>query len=163
MTDKDQWMTPGHVVDVARAALGSIELDPATSDEAQQRIRAVRWWTLADDALSRDWRSPSVWLNPPYSGPRPFVAAMVDGWQSGDVRAGLIILTATSAFGTCYGLAAVRAAALVCCPGRVRFVMPGGIVGTAPRDGSVILAGGPGLKIDTAAGALEGLGPVLRA
>ena len=78
------------------------------------------------------------------------------------MRAGAIILTATSALGSPYGIAAVRASSLLCFPGRVRFNRPGGSVGTAPRDASVILAGGPGLEVETAAGALGTLGPVLR-
>ena len=172
MTDKDQWQTPPYILEAARAALGGdIDLDPATSPEAQKRVRADRWWTLADDALSRDWRSPSVWCNPPYSGPGPFVGKMVKGWQSGDVRSGLIILTATAAFGSIYGRPLLAACRLIYLPGsdpasgrnapRVEFIDPGPGQRASPPGASVILAGGSYLDIETAARALEELGPVL--
>ena len=66
MAGSAEWMTPGYVVSMARAVLGTIDLDPASSDFAQKTVRAERYYTKADDGLLQEW-SGRVWLNPPYS------------------------------------------------------------------------------------------------
>ena len=70
----DQWFTPLHLRELAQRVLRRIDLDPATS--AENPLQAVRWFTAADDALSRPWRTLleapgpdqdfTIWLNPPY-------------------------------------------------------------------------------------------------
>lgn len=56
--------TPASVTEPARALLGAFDLDPASCPEANERIRATRFFTQADDGLSQAW-SGRVWLNPP--------------------------------------------------------------------------------------------------
>ena len=46
--------------------MGGIDLDPASSDIAQQTVKTTRYYTIVDDGLSHDW-SGRVWLNPPYA------------------------------------------------------------------------------------------------
>lgn len=68
--DGDVWGTPEFWAELAREFFGGeIDLDPASNDRAQQIIRANRYFTKADDALSKRWEATSVWLNPPYSKP----------------------------------------------------------------------------------------------
>src|SRR5207253_2666456 len=43
-----------------------IDLDPASCYEANQTVRASRYYTKEDDGLSKEWYG-NVWLNPPYS------------------------------------------------------------------------------------------------
>ena len=56
--------TPPWLVDAARATLGSIDLDPASCDEANAWIQAGRIFTAADNGYTRPW-SGHVFLNPP--------------------------------------------------------------------------------------------------
>ena len=37
-----------------------------TSESAQRRVKALRYYTPAADAFTQSWASPRLWLNPPY-------------------------------------------------------------------------------------------------
>ncbi len=89
----DEWYTPREVVEAARRALGGIDLDPASCDVAQETVRAARYFTKADDGLSRPWEG-RVFLNPPFSvkaGKAEFVAKLVEHYVAGDVEAAVLV------------------------------------------------------------------------
>lgn len=61
-----EWGTPTATLDLVRQVLGEIEFDPASSPSFNRQVRAERFLTAEDDALTADWGSPStIWLNPP--------------------------------------------------------------------------------------------------
>lgn len=66
-TFSNEWYTPPELVDAARQAMGGIDLDVASCDEAQSWIQAKRYFTEQDDALTKQWQG-RVWMNPPYKG-----------------------------------------------------------------------------------------------
>lgn len=57
-------LTPEWLVEKVRRVLGTIALDPASSAEANERVRAAEFFTRADDGLSRTWHGP-LFLSPP--------------------------------------------------------------------------------------------------
>jgi hypothetical protein len=65
--DGNQFSTPAKYVEAARKVMGGIELDPATNPSAQLVVKADRFYTRDDDALTKSWAASSVWLNRPYS------------------------------------------------------------------------------------------------
>lgn len=65
-TGKNEWYTPVEYIHATREVMGEIDLDPASSKEAQETIQARHYFTSEDDGLSKVW-SGRVWLNPPYS------------------------------------------------------------------------------------------------
>ena len=74
--DADSWATPEYLVRAAYHVLGDpIGLDPCSN--ARSIVRARVKWTKADDCLSHsvdEWASHrTIWLNPPYSDPGPFL------------------------------------------------------------------------------------------
>lgn len=52
--DSDAWFTPAVYIEAARRVLGGIHLDPFSCAHAQQTVKAARFLTRADDALSPD-------------------------------------------------------------------------------------------------------------
>ena len=78
-----EWYTPTRIVDAARDVLGGvIDLDPASSEIANKRVRAAQYYD--HDGLTRPWRG-RVWLNHPFSraaNPR-WVKRAVDAHEAG--------------------------------------------------------------------------------
>lgn len=64
--DGDEWYTPTEIVQAARDVLGEIDLDPASNPHAQKVVRAAKYFTKQDDALTKEWNG-RVFCNPPYS------------------------------------------------------------------------------------------------
>jgi len=65
LTGNVDWYTPELYVDLARRVMGTIDLDPASSDKAQEVAQAEKFYTEADDGLQQAWWG-NVFLNPPY-------------------------------------------------------------------------------------------------
>jgi ParB family chromosome partitioning protein len=129
-TGEVEWYTPAQYVDMARDALGgAIDLDPASSDVAQRNVRAARYFTRADDGLTKEWRG-NIWLNPPYAQPhiKHFADKLIAEHCAGRVKAAIVLTndcTDTSWFHKLAG-----AANTICFTrGRIRFESPFGKVG----------------------------------
>lgn len=95
--DGDEWYTPAEYIEAARTVLGEIDLDPASCEAANQTVRAGRYLTKADDALTQTWHG-RVWLNPPYSTPliKHFVSKLIDQYESGSVTEAIILTNNSS-------------------------------------------------------------------
>src|SRR5512134_3111360 len=83
-TDKTDWHMPVECIEAARACLRAIDLDPASSAGAQEAVRAARYLTVEEDALSQEWHG-HIWLNPLHSLPevRRLVAKLLAEYRSG--------------------------------------------------------------------------------
>src|SRR5262249_53088932 len=88
-TGNNEWHTPQQIVDLSRTVLGTVDLDPATTVEANEIVKATRIYTKADDGLKQEneWHG-NVFLNPPYAQPdiTLFVSKMVAEYKSGRVK-----------------------------------------------------------------------------
>ncbi len=68
MVSTDENYTPSDFVGIWRDFMGGFDLDPFSCEQANQAIQASTYWTVGDDALSKDWSGYTrKWVNPPYS------------------------------------------------------------------------------------------------
>lgn len=70
-----EWYTPSHIIEAARNCMGSIDLDPASTDKANEVVKASKYYTEDDNGLLLPWYG-NVWLNPPYA--RGMVEQFID-------------------------------------------------------------------------------------
>lgn len=95
--ESDDWYSPAWLVEAARQVLGGIELDPASCDAAQKVVQAGAYFTKADDGLAISWFAETVWLNPPYSQPLPWIQKLLRAFDGDDVEAALVLVNLTGA------------------------------------------------------------------
>lgn len=145
-TGENEWYTPAEYVEKARAVLGTIDLDPASSKRAQETVQAGRFFTAEDDGLTREW-SGRVWLNPPYAQPaiHQFADKMVAEVSAGRVSEA-IMLTHNYTDTAWFHLAESVADAVCFTRGRIRFVGPNGEV-AAPTQGQAFFYYGPNVEL----------------
>lgn len=62
----DEWYTPEQYIEAARLVMGSIDLDPASNEFANEVVRAGTYFDEETDGLMQEWFG-NIWLNPPYS------------------------------------------------------------------------------------------------
>jgi ParB family chromosome partitioning protein len=133
-TGKTEWYTPVEYIELARQVLGNIDLDPASCEYAQSRVRARRYYTAEDDGLAKEWAG-RVWLNPPYSQPAivHFVEKLVASVQSGGIS-DAILLTNNYTDTSWFHHAESACAAICFTRGRIRFEDETSVV-SAPVNG----------------------------
>ena len=117
-----EWYTPPEYIAAARAVLGAIDLDPASSAAANAGVGATRFYTSADDGLSLPWEASTIWLNPPYGQPliAQFCFKLVETVSPGSVSAVALVNNASET-AWWQGLAG-EASAISFPKGRIRFL-----------------------------------------
>jgi len=134
-----EWYSPPQVIAAARAVLGTIDLDPASSIAANAVVQAKQFFTKADNGLTREWHG-RVWVNPPYSG--DLVGKFVDKLLL-EIRAGrtqqAILLVNACADAQWFHRAATASAAICFTVGRIKFWAADGRPNKSPRDGQAFL------------------------
>ncbi len=134
---ENDWYTPPEYIEASRAVLGDIDLDPATSDFAQQTVKAKRYYTKADNSLDKPWHG-KVWMNPPYSMPeiKQFAEKIVQEFQDGRVSEAIVLTNNSS--DTNWFHALLGTAGIACFPSsRVKFYNPDSEV-MATRQGQTL-------------------------
>lgn len=113
-----EWYTPKQYIESARKVMGSIDLDPASSKEAQKIVRAAKYYDSKADGLTKKWKG-NIWLNPPYNIVRQFVDKLLD---SPFDQAIVLVNNATET--EWFARLAERSSAMVFHTGRIRFATP---------------------------------------
>lgn len=104
--DSDAWHTPPQYVEAARAVMGSIDLDPFSSSDANAVIKAAYFFDKDRSALAQRWAPGSkaqqrkyphgfnVWMNPPYS--LGLIDKAIDrllaAWEAHTVRQAIVLV-----------------------------------------------------------------------
>lgn len=93
-SESNEWYTPANLIQKATSLLGVINLDPASSELANQTVQARQIYTIDDDGLTRQWVG-NVWCNPPYGDDvARFVEKMIAEYESGHILEGLLLVAA---------------------------------------------------------------------
>jgi phage N-6-adenine-methyltransferase len=134
----NEWYTPAEYIEAAREVLGTIDLDPASSDIANQTVQAKHYFTAEVDGLAHEW-SGRIWMNPPYAGELigQFTSKLMQHYDEGKIEAAIVLVN--NATETKWFQEMAQEASAVCFPrGRVRFLDPKGQPG-APLQGQALL------------------------
>jgi hypothetical protein len=160
MSTRNDYQTPEWLLDIAREILGGIDLDPASSAEANERVRATLYFDARSNGLVQDWVG-RVWLNPPYSTEllRAFVRKAIE--ERHRYTACLLLVNACPSTHAFHSL--VHAARSVWFPARrINFLLPNGAPTEGNRyDQALFLLGGDSGHRHRFASALQSRGVVL--
>ena len=119
-----EWYTPGAYLDAARAAMGSIDLDPASCAHANKTVQAATYFDRAADGLHRHWFG-RVWLNPPYSDFKGQAAAwatkLLAEYRAGRVEQAVLLVNLSVAYQPAFQ-AVARAGAVCMVDHRIAFI-----------------------------------------
>ena len=130
-----EWYTPSEFIEAARKVMGKIDLDPASSEVAQETVKAETFFTASDDGLTKSW-SGCVWLNPPYAN--GVVSKFTEKLAESNVEQAVLLVnnaTETSWFQD----VAQHAAAIALPRGRIKFNDATGTPQNAPLQGQAFL------------------------
>jgi ParB family chromosome partitioning protein len=135
----NEWYTPPEYIEAARAVMGGIDTDPASSAVANQTVKAGVYFDREYDGLRREWHG-RLWLNPPYSQPEigDFCAKLVAEIDGGRVRQAITLTNNATETGW-FRVLAERCTA-VCFPAsRIRFLDAQGNANGAPLQGQAVM------------------------
>ena len=141
----NEWYTPQEYIDAARMVMGDIDLDPASSDEANALIGASRYYTIETDGLTKRWHG-KLWLNPPYASELigKFSDKIVSEYSRGNVQQAIVLVN--NATETDWFQTMARATRTICFPqSRIKFWGPNGKTG-APLQGQALFYFGRNAK-----------------
>jgi phage N-6-adenine-methyltransferase len=132
----NDWHSPSDIIEAARVTMGGIDLDPASSEKANETIKATQIYTEQTNGLDKPW-SGNVWMNPPYA--QPLMAKFAEKFikELPNIKAGIVIVNNATETKWFKNLSE-KASAICLVTGRVKFLEPMGSKGH-PLQGQVIL------------------------
>ena len=135
----NEWYTPAEYIEAARAVMGEIDLDPASSEIANKTVGATIYFTAEDDGLRYSWNG-RVWMNPPYASELigKFTEKLYNHFIDGDVTEAIVLVNNATETGWFQVL--LECASAVCfVKRRIKFVDMAGNPSGAPLQGQAIL------------------------
>lgn len=123
----NEWYTPAELIEAARSAMGSIDVDPASNDVAQKVVKAGTYDTAETNGLDKTWTG-NVWMNPPYAS--DLIGKFVDKLIAERQNYRQAIVLVNNATETEWFNKIISISSAVCFPkSRVKFYMPDGKTG----------------------------------
>ena len=146
-TGNNEWYTPLEWIERARETMGSIDLDPASNEYAQQKIKAGTWFDAQRDGLVQPWFG-NVWLNPPYGRGLidDFVEKTISEYSVKHTNQAIVLVDPRTDTEWFHSLGSI-AAAIAFTRGRICFYNKAVDTPSSPTNGSVFFYIGP--RIDS--------------
>jgi len=87
MKESDLYYTPEKYIESAKLVFGGqIDLDPTSSPLANSFIGANRIYTFENSMLENSLKCDTLFFNPPYSNPLPFVKKLVHEYKCNNIN-----------------------------------------------------------------------------
>lgn len=125
-TGNNEWYTPAEYIEAAREVLGTIDLDPASCELANQTVKAGKFFSADEDGLSQNWHG-NIWLNPPYAS--ELIRKFVDKLLSSEFDSA-IVLTDACTDTKWFEKLAEKSAGILFTNHRIKFLRPDGTEGS---------------------------------
>ena len=92
-----EWFTPLEYIDAARRVMDTIDLDPASCEEANSRIQATNFYDKSVDGLKQKWKG-KVFLNPPYGrgGQSNWSQKLINEFTNGEVTEAILLVNSST-------------------------------------------------------------------
>jgi ParB family chromosome partitioning protein len=138
-TGENEWYTPEEYIMAAKELMKNIDVDPASSDIANQTVIATKYYTAEDDGRIQKWEG-NVWMNPPYAQPlvTEFCDLLVEKFKSGEVKQACVLVN--NATETNFYQNMMENCQAICfIKGRVKFIDREGKSTGTPLQGQTIL------------------------
>lgn len=130
----DEWYTPEKYIEAARTVMGTIDLDPASNEFANEVVKAEKYFDESTNGLEQEWFG-NIWLNPPYS--TALIPKFADKITSSRFNQAIVLVN--NATETAWFRKMVdKASAIVFTTGRIKFRKRDGTHGT-PLQGQAIM------------------------
>ena len=130
----NEWYTPLEYVNSARFVMGCIDLDPATTEEINEKIKAEFYYTKTTDGLSQKWHG-NIWMNPPYEN--GLISEFIDKLNYETFLSAIVLVN--NATETKWGNTLINMSDVVCfIKGRIRFISIDGEEKNSPLQGQMI-------------------------
>ena len=122
--------------------MGSIDVDPASNDMAQEWVQAGIHHSIDDDGLEHEWRG-NVWLNPPYKPAQlePFAKKLLSEIQHARVVQACWLSPPNNLGNAAMQELMVEASAICHHSGRVGFINSKGMAKTSAQDSAILYFG----------------------
>jgi ParB family chromosome partitioning protein len=99
LSRNNEWYTPAKYVDAARELMGTIDLDPASCESANETIKATRYYDKQTNGFDKPWNG-HIWLNPPYgredgsSNQEAWSRRLIEQYQDGITQEAILLVNA---------------------------------------------------------------------
>jgi ParB family chromosome partitioning protein len=146
MTGDAESYTPSRYIEASRIVMGSIDTDPSSNNMAQATVKAITYYTIEDDGLTKEWDG-NVFLNPPYNHGiiDKFIDKLIEEIELGNTTQA-ILLTNNNTDTQWFKKAATNCSLICFTTGRINFNKPDGTV-SSPTNGQTFFYFGDNKKL----------------